>query len=450
MRNLRLLENIVFVCLLSTTITSSAQTFTVLKNMYGATGTYSAAPLVQNRVGNLAGSAEQKGAYDAGTLFVINPTGKFLGILSLNGTDGSGSSDLVLGSDGNFYGTNVQGGGGYQGDIFKINSSGTLTVIYKFTGGSDGGYPTGGLTEATDGNFYGVTQLGGDNGSGTIYKITPSGRLTTIFGFSDPNAEPSGLTLGNDGNFYGTADDQMYQVYGQVFRITPNGEFTTLYKFTDINQVPALGLTLGNDGNFYGTIPYGGTNNAGSIYRVTRDGVFSIFYAFSGADGASAYTPPIVGNDGNFYGVTYGGGANGVGTIYKLTPNGVLTTLHSFDGTDGSGPYFLLQHTNGSLYGTTPSGGLYGEGTIYSMTTGVSPFVKSVTNFGSVGSTVQFIGQSLTGTTAVSFNGTPASFKVVSDTFMTAVVPSGATSGFVTVTTPGGDLKSNVPFRVLP
>ena len=260
------------------------------------------------------------------------------------------------------------------------------------------------------------------------------------------------MTLGNDGNFYGTADDQMEHEYGQVFQITPSGEFTTLYEFTDISQVPALGLTLGNDGNFYGTIPFGGTNNAGSIYRVKRDGEFSTFYAFSGSVGASAYTPPIVGSDGNFYGVTYGGGANGEGTIYRLTPAGVLTTLHSFDyHTDGAGPYFLAQHTNGSLYGTTPSGGPFGGGTIYSMSTSVSPFVKTVRNFGKVGTSVQLLGQALTGATAVSFNGIPApQFKIVSDTFMTAVVPSGATSGFVTVTTPGGDLKSNIPFRVLP
>ena len=171
----------VFLFCAAMSTSSPAQTFTVLQNMHASTGTYSASPLVQNRSGNLAGSAEEKGTYDAGTLFAINPAGRFLGILSLNGTNGRGDSEMLLGSDGSFYGTNVQGAG--NGNIFKIDASGTLTIIYQFTGGADGGYPAGGLTPGTDGNFYGVTQLGGADGSGTVYKVTPSGRLTTIYQF---------------------------------------------------------------------------------------------------------------------------------------------------------------------------------------------------------------------------------------------------------------------------
>jgi uncharacterized repeat protein (TIGR03803 family) len=223
-----------------------------------------------------------------------------------------------------------------------------------------------------------------------------------------------------------------------------------LYNFTDITQVAVNGLTLGNDGNFYGVIPYGGTNNSGSLFKITPGGDFSIFYAFTGPDGATPYTPPIVGNDGNFYGVTYHGGS-GWGTIYTITPGGTLTTLHSFDDTDGGDPYFLAQHTDGAFYGTTSVGGLYGgdSGTIYSLNTGLNPFVSLLPNFGKPGNTVEFLGQGFTGTTGVSFNGISASsFTVVFDTYLTAVVPSGATTGPVTVTTPGGTLTSNVNFNV--
>jgi len=73
-----------------------------------------------------------------------------------------------------------------------------------------------------------------------------------------------------------------------------------------------------------------------------------------------------------------------------------------------------------------------------------------VRNSGKVGATVEILGQGFNGTTGVSFNGTPATFSVKSDTYLTATVPGGATTGFVAVSTPSGTLKSNVPFRVIP
>ena len=103
----------------------------------------------------------------------------------------------------------------------------------------------------------------------------------------------------------------------------------------------------------------------------------------------------------------------------------------------------------GNLYGSTGSGGTNGDGTIFEIETGLSPFVKLVRNSGTVGQVKGILGQGFTGTTSVSFNGTSAAFTVVSNTYLTATVPTGATTGDVTVTTPAGTLTSNQPFTVL-
>jgi hypothetical protein len=132
-----------------------------------------------------------------------------------------------------------------------------------------------------------------------------------------------------------------------------------------------------------------------------------------------------------------------------------LTTLHSFDKTDGVGPTGLVQDTNGTFYGTTVHGGniVYHYcgsscGTIFSLSVGLGPFVETEPASGSVGAAVNILGTNLTGATSVTFNGTAASFTVVSSSEITTTVPSGATTGEVKVVTPGGTLSRNVPFQV--
>ena len=154
--------------------------------------------------------------------------------------------------------------------------------------------------------------------------------------------------------------------------------------------------------------------------------------------------------DGNFYGTADGGGVNGYGVIFRVSPAGDYSVLYNFDFTHGEEPCTAMQHSNGKIYGTTFQGGTHNMGVAYSLDVGLAPFVRLVSTSGKVGKTVEVLGQGFTGTTAVSFNGTPAAFTVVSDTYLTATVPSGATTGFVTVTTPGGTLKSNQEFRVKP
>jgi len=177
---------------------------------------------------------------------------------------------------------------------------------------------------------------------------------------------------------------------------------------------------------------------------------------FNGNNGGQPQNMSFVeGTDGNLYGTALAGGVEGKGMVFKITPSGTLTTLYSFcaqdNCADGASPYGgLFQATGGTFYGTTYYGGAYGDGTIFSLDMGLGPFVAFVRNSGKVGSNVEVLGQGFTGTTGVSFNGTPANFKVVSATYLTATVPNGATTGYVTVTTPGGTLQSNVMFRLRP
>jgi uncharacterized repeat protein (TIGR03803 family) len=159
--------------------------------------------------------------------------------------------------------------------------------------------------------------------------------------------------------------------------------------------------------------------------------------------------------NGILYGATQLRGTGHNGTIFEMTPGGNLTTIYSFcaepNCADGSTPYSTpVQATDGILYGTTFIGGTSNEGTVYSLSAGLDPFVETLPGLSRVDRRVIILGNNLTGSTAVSFNGTAATFTVVSDTEITATVPAGATTGFVTVATPGGTLTSNKKFGVVP
>ena len=222
-------------------------------------------------------------------------------------------------------------------------------------------------------------------------------------------------------------------------------------------------MALGSDGALYGTTSIGGAHGGGTVFKVNRVGTLKTIYDFCSepncTDGESPWAGLFLGSDASFYGTTISGGASNTGTIFRVTSAGQLTTLHSFcdpDCSGGSYPYGgLLQATNGIFYGTTyagtPGGDCYylGCGTIYSLDTGLGPFVTFVRPAGKSGQTGGILGQGFTGTTSVAINGIQTHFAVVSDTYIKATVPPGATTGYVTVTTPTGVLTSNVPLRVI-
>ncbi len=294
---------------------------------------------------------------------------------------------LVQAGDGDFYGTSISGGAYNNapayGTVFKISADGTFTLLHTFTGLEDGAYPYGPLVVARDGNLYGVTDVGGgasgpvtcdndDSNCGTIFKITPSGTLTTLHSFTrtihDGGIPAYGLALGGDGNFYGATLSGGTYDYGTFFRLTPSGTLTNLYTFDSSHYGPTNALVQGSDGAFYGAAVSGGAFGLGSVVRLTTDGTYTLLHAFSGADGAVPYAPLIESSDGNFYSTTAGlqmqcannpPPSGSCGNVFKISPAGDFTVLYTFSGgSDGSqqgGP--LFQAGDGNFYGTNTAAG---------------------------------------------------------------------------------------------
>jgi uncharacterized repeat protein (TIGR03803 family) len=459
----------------ATAISLTAQTFTALHSFDGTDGNNSQASLVQATDGNLYGSTVYAGANGVGTIFNMTPSGTVTLLHSFNGTDGASPwNALVQGTDGNLYGTTNYGGAGVMcggcGTVYKITLGGAVTTLHSFRG-SDGYNPQAGLVQGTNGNLYGPTLGEGAGGFGTVFTIDTLGKLTTLHNFTDGldggGAYPA-MIQATDGNFYGTTYTGGLHDEGTVFRITPSGTLTTIYAFCSDDDIcpdgaePVGGLVQGNDGNLYGVTAHGANQicGCGTIFMITLAGTLTTLHSFSGSDGNGAWSRMALGSDGNFYGTTVYGGtstfcAGGCGTIFNITPAGTFTTLYNFcpasGCADGEAPVSgLIQDTNGTFYGTTPEGGANNEGGVYSLSMGLGPFVKTQTTSGAVGTSVVILGTNLTGATGVSFNGTAAAFTVVSGSEITTAVPSGATTGKVTVTLPSGTLRTNVKFQVTP
>jgi uncharacterized repeat protein (TIGR03803 family) len=455
--------------------TARAQTFSVIYN-FGTTSTDPTEPdnpgiLAQGRDGNLYGTTPTGGVNGFGAVFRLTPAGTLAVKYSFAGlSDGTTPhGGLTLGTDGNFYGTTSVGGTTGYGTVFKVTPAGALTTLYTFTNGNDGSVAYAAPVQGTDGNFYGTTSQF-PNGCGTIYKITPTGTLTPLYKFDNTHGctPYSPLLLGTDGNFYGTAANGGSSGNGVVFKITPAGKLTVLHNFDVAHgSVPAAPLVQGNDGNFYGAAAFGGTASSGVVFKLTPTGGFTVLHNMNGTtEGSETYGFGQAAN-GNLYGVNTATGTattgcpSGCGTFFEVTPALVFSVLHNFDGPTGVNPGASpVQFTSGLVYGdarfggTGTLGGCSGAacGTAFSWSEpGLTPFVRTVTTSGKVGKTVEILGQGLTGTTAVSFNGTPATiFTVSSDTYLTTSVPNGATTGTVMVVTPSGTLTSNHKFLVTP
>jgi len=413
--------------------------------------------VAQGRDGNLYSTSYDGGTDNAGTVFKVTPAGQVTVLYSFDGVTGAfPSGGLTLGTDGNFYGTTFENGPSNYGTVFKITSGGKLTVLHAFDS-TDGAGPWGAPVQGTDGAYYGTTEHGGSADCGTVYRVTAGGTFKTLYNFDGPQGcQPlAPLVLGNDGNFYGTTLQGVNNPsFGAIFKITPAGAITLLHSFDNTHGAEAYApLMQASNGNFYGTTEGGGQYGNGVVFEMSPAGVFTDLHDFDpNTEGGQPFSALIEGTNGFLYGTTVYGGTYNVGTIYSIPlSGGNPDTLYSFDGTTGTSPGApLAQHTDGTFYGDAAWGGSDDLGTFYSFSAGLAPFVRLLTTSAKVGKTVEILGQGFTGTTAVSFNGTAATFHVASKTYLTAVVPTGATSGFIKVTTPGGTLESNQAFRVIP
>ena len=336
---------------------------------------------IRDSAGNLYGTTGAGGAENAGAVYKLTAAGQLNVLYSFTGgSDGSGPrSGVVRDSAGNFYGTTVYGGAYGAGVVYKLDTTRHLTVLYSFTGGSDGANPFSGVILDSAGNLYGTTAYGGsayrNAGHGVVYELSSAGQLTVLYSFSGgtDGAYPyAGVIRDSAGNLYGTTYFGGAAGQGVVYNVATANSETVLYSFAGgaDGANPNAGVVRDSAGNFYGTTIYGGTSRAGVVYQVTAAGAETVLYTFTGGtDGTGPYAGVIRDTVGNLYGTAAYGGAAGEGVAYKLDTTGVQTVLYGFPESGGGyGPNSgVILDGAGNLYGTTPQGGSLGAGVVYRM-----------------------------------------------------------------------------------
>ena len=371
-----------------------AQTFKVLHAFEG--GSDGASPqgaLIRDNFGNLYGTANLGGNQDCakggcGVIFRLTSTGAENILHRFVQTDGAlPSANLIPDPADNVYST-VSFGGPYGcdrkgcGGIFKMDKTGKLTLLYAFTGGSDGANPYAGLIRDHAGNLYGVAFAGGslgicpntvNIGCGTVFKLETTGKLVVLYTFigADDGAAPYAPLLTDGENLYGTASSDGAFGGGTVFKIDSKGNFSVLYAFTGVagdGRIPYGGLIRDDSGNLYGTTVAGGSvNSYGIVYKLDPTGKETVLHVFTGPDGQWPWASLVFDKNGNLFGTTSFGGTNGDGTVFELDKAGNETILHNFlSATDGSAVISrIIMDAAGNIYGTADEGGGFDRGTAF-------------------------------------------------------------------------------------
>ena len=444
--------------------------------------------------GNFYGTCFLGGTNDAGTFFKVTSTGTFTVMHNFgpNGTLTEGCSPLgtaIQGIDGSFYGTTYDCGARGFGTVYKISLAGAYTQLYSFNLRPDVARPQGELLQGSDGNFWGTATGGGISGCGGVFKMTPAGKETVVYSFdcTTGNTPVAGLIQGSDGNYYGTTKESN-NPYGTIFKITSKGVQTVLHTYSDQTQgaLPILPLTQGPDGLLYGiaTDCAGGGCAQAGLFDVTTAGVYNTLYLYPVyGDNANEYplSPLLLSTDGTFYSTTQQGGlTTQVGTFYSLSTkfapfvslvnirSGKLGTQVGILGQGFSSSSVVkfggTTATTTALTGTTfilatlPAGAHTGTVTVTTGATtltsntkfSVTPVITSFTPpSGPVGTSVMIAGTELSQASRVTFGGVAAkTFTVNSDSLVTATVPTGAKTGKIAITTPGGVAPSAASFTV--
>jgi uncharacterized repeat protein (TIGR03803 family) len=349
-----------------------AETVSVLSDFPAPEGQAPRAAMLQATDGFFYGTTSMGGLTGDGTIFEFDAVmGKLTTVYTFKGADGSNPEmKLIQASDGNLYGTTRMGGASGKGTIFRFDPrTSAFTSLRSFTGAN--GESPNELMQASDGLFYGTTVLGGVSNMGTVFKMDATGNITTLRSFTGTNgrAPRGGLVQRSDGFFYGITGQGGASNIGTIFKINSTGTLTTLHSFNGTQgQSPYGTLAVGSDG-FYGTASSGGASFKGVIFKFTFAGVFTHLSSFNGSNGANPTSGLVLGTDGNLYGTTMFGGASNFGVIYKVTPTGTISVLHAFAAGEGSQAISgLALSSSGLFYGVTPAGGPPGaKGTLFSI-----------------------------------------------------------------------------------
>lgn len=327
---------------------------------------------------------------------------KVLHTFDSNSGDGSYPvAGLTADSSGNLYGTTRYGGANGQGTVFKMvqqNGSWSESVIYSFAGGNDGASPAASVVADAAGNLYGTTRLGGPDGQGTVFELSPSNGSWTesvLYSFTggDDGGSPQSPLAIRGNTLLGTAPGGGTKGNGVVFHLVPqNGKWTekVIYNFaggsTD-GAYPYSALVFDKSGNIYGTTESGGPNQAGTVFELSLSAgkwTETVLYFFTGnVDGGTLDAGVIFDKLGNLFGTTASGGKYGTGTVFELSlVNSAWTesVLYNFtSGTDGGLPAAGLSiDANGSLYGTTYVGGTSSAGTVFQLSPSAGAWTETV------------------------------------------------------------------------
>jgi len=445
--------------------------------------------------GSFYGTTSAGGTFGNGSVFVFTLPNTLTPLHYFNGTDGQNPlNPPTQARDGNFYG--VTG----SGTTYRVTYPGG---VFKQLSGTAPSTTTGPLVAGLDGNLYGASFVGGTSNMGTIFKMTTGGTITVLHNFSGSDgATPQGLVQASDGNLYGTTTFGGDNNTGEVFQLILPApkiklKFTKLYSFSSVNPSgqnvngagPEAGLLAASDGYLYGSSALGGANTCGTLFRITTTGTFTKLAEFPNWSCINGFTAEpasvlVQHTNGSLYGTTYFGGTLGSGNVYTLTPTTPIPILLvegpiwvkpldkvtilgdglneatnvTFAGVQaqfqpGSNTYLIAQVPSDAVDGlititlTSP----LGQSQVQSQ--GAMHILPIVTNLdpssGPVGTQVGIVGGGFAGTTKVTFGGVKATnFTVVTPALIQAVVPTGAKTGKVSVTTPNGMATSKGTFTV--
>ena len=396
---------------LSATPRVEAQALNVIHGFNGSPdGSAPWAGLVRDGAGNLYGTTTMGGEYGYGMVFKLTKRGSGWTLDPLysfpqpnQGQDGAEpNAPVVIGPDGSLYGTTTMGGGN-SGIVFKLTPPPQVcrtticpwneTVLYRFTGGDDGGNPYTPVILDAAGNIYGTTQSGGSANLGAVFELSPTGSswtesvLYSFMGLPDDGSQPeSGLVMDTAGNLYGTTADGGTGGSGTVFQLVRSGSGWTeniLYSFGPMDgYAPFGGLIFDGSGNLFGTTAYSYSGD-GTVFELSPAGggqwnFTNIYFLTSGAPGVPGPVGTLLmDNSGNLFGTTFEGGIPGCGlgfgcgTLFELSPvsggGWTYNLLYQYMGqSDGGFPVDGLAHdSQGNLYGAGWGGGNSGNGVVF-------------------------------------------------------------------------------------